>query len=309
MGILRSERMKHGTLVLPTERARHFMNVVGKLQNCNIQFEDMNSQTMRRPYRKYIQRIDEMERILRFLMDELAKIPGATITKNNLENFLENDDAYKLDSVEAELKKLYVQFRDFQENNAQLTESKNAALEEKHVTALATQSLKTIMSGPGTDVGTSDLNKSLLADDAGAGGISFNNIAGTVLVSDQERFARTIFRATRGNTFTHLSPINDTIVDPKTGRAVAKSVFVIYFQDSKGTSSMSDKVKKICNAFGVNLYDWPASKKEADRKLMYLTTSLKERNDALEAYFNFLKNECAGLIACPRDGSNSLIED
>ena len=49
MGILRSERMKHGTLVLPTERARHFMNVVGKLQNCNIQFEDMNSQTMRRP--------------------------------------------------------------------------------------------------------------------------------------------------------------------------------------------------------------------------------------------------------------------
>merc|ERR1719269_141930 len=101
--------MKHGTLVLPVDRARHFINLIGACTN--MQFEDMNARDMHRPYRKYIQRIDEMERILRFLTDELAKIPGAT-----------------------------------------LTEAKNAALEEKHVTALATQSLKTIMSGPGTDV-------------------------------------------------------------------------------------------------------------------------------------------------------------
>ena len=54
MGILRSETMRHGTLVLPSERARSFVDILGK--TVQIQFEDMNALSLIRNYRKYIQR-------------------------------------------------------------------------------------------------------------------------------------------------------------------------------------------------------------------------------------------------------------
>merc|ERR1719191_957304 len=117
--------MNHGTLVLPVERARDFMDLIGR--NANFQFEDMNSQDMRRPYKKYIQRLDELERVLRFLFDELSKIPGSEVMKNQVDSFLENDHEYKLDAVESELKKLYEQFMKFKENNTDLNEQRNAA--------------------------------------------------------------------------------------------------------------------------------------------------------------------------------------
>ncbi len=37
----------------------------------SIQISDMNTQNMNRPYRKYLQRIDEMDRQLRFLYEEV----------------------------------------------------------------------------------------------------------------------------------------------------------------------------------------------------------------------------------------------
>eukprot|EP00411_Alexandrium_monilatum_P106457 CAMPEP_0175782814 /NCGR_PEP_ID=MMETSP0097-20121207/77981_1 /TAXON_ID=311494 /ORGANISM="Alexandrium monilatum, Strain CCMP3105" /LENGTH=50 /DNA_ID=CAMNT_0017093655 /DNA_START=45 /DNA_END=194 /DNA_ORIENTATION=+ len=50
MGILRSEPMKHGTLVLPIDRARQFIDLIG--HNTKMQFEDMNARDMHRPYKK-----------------------------------------------------------------------------------------------------------------------------------------------------------------------------------------------------------------------------------------------------------------
>jgi len=87
MGLLRSETMKHGTLVLPVDRARHFVNLIGSCTN--MQFQDINASGMHRPYKKYIQRVDEMERILRFLNDELQHMPDAEVTTGNVENFLQ----------------------------------------------------------------------------------------------------------------------------------------------------------------------------------------------------------------------------
>lgn len=57
--------MKHGTLVLPADRARAFIELLGS--KAHIQFLDMNANTMYRQYKRYVQRIEEMERILRFV--------------------------------------------------------------------------------------------------------------------------------------------------------------------------------------------------------------------------------------------------
>merc|ERR1719287_312954 len=135
MGLLRSEQMKHGTIVLPVDRARDFVHLIGS--STNMQFEDMNANSMHRPYKKYIQRIDEMERILRFLGDEVGRIPAAHVEKDNLDDFLAHSDDYKLDDVEANLKRLYGDFVQFKENNSNLVSKRNAALEERYVVQTA----------------------------------------------------------------------------------------------------------------------------------------------------------------------------
>ncbi|CAE7854203.1 ftsH2, partial [Symbiodinium necroappetens] len=76
-------------------------------KNTKMQFEDMNVRDMHRPYKKYIQRIDEMERIIRFLLEELTRVPGAEVVKNNVDAFLDHSDSYKLDEVESELLKIH----------------------------------------------------------------------------------------------------------------------------------------------------------------------------------------------------------
>lgn len=65
MGVLRSETMCPGVLVLSADSAPKFLNKLGK--GCQLQFQDMKGKNLNavRPYKKYIQRLDEMERILR----------------------------------------------------------------------------------------------------------------------------------------------------------------------------------------------------------------------------------------------------
>jgi hypothetical protein len=74
-----------------------------------------------------------------------------------------------------------------------------------------------------------------------------------------KRFARFLFRLSRGNTFTSFTEIEEEMVDPRTHKPAKKSVFVVYFQDLKGSreSAMANKVLKACGQFGANIYDWP----------------------------------------------------
>lgn len=75
--------MKHGTIILPSERARYFVELLGR--KVQLQIEDMNEISMKRNYRKYIQRyapstpvsnvprVEEIERSIRFIMEEISR--------------------------------------------------------------------------------------------------------------------------------------------------------------------------------------------------------------------------------------------
>eukprot|EP00922_Rhytidocystis_sp_ex-Travisia-forbesii_P043348 GHVS01064672.1.p1 GENE.GHVS01064672.1~~GHVS01064672.1.p1 ORF type:complete len:837 (+),score=111.29 GHVS01064672.1:172-2682(+) len=330
MGMLRSERMKHGTLVLPSDRARDFIDVLGR--STFIQFVDMNEHSMRRQYRKYIQRIDETDRILRFLFEEIAKLPGGNLTKNKVDNFLQFDSCYQLDRVEETLNKLYVQFVRFRDNNADLVEQKNTAVEEKNVLIAATVQLQEgalhgPMEGrPSVDMASQALLDSDTATPAAGGGrrggggllvpadesttsMTFSNLAGVIISTEQERFSRTLYRATRGNTYTYFQPIEvDLISDAKSGKAIKKSVFVIYFQGSS-QSALHEKIAKICAAFGVASYQWPGNYQEAARRLADLNETMKDKEKALVAYSEYFMTEISVLLEVVRDGGCSLIEE
>eukprot|EP00444_Apocalathium_aciculiferum_P003379 CAMPEP_0183402208 /NCGR_PEP_ID=MMETSP0370-20130417/13749_1 /TAXON_ID=268820 /ORGANISM="Peridinium aciculiferum, Strain PAER-2" /LENGTH=839 /DNA_ID=CAMNT_0025583755 /DNA_START=1 /DNA_END=2520 /DNA_ORIENTATION=- len=321
MGILRSELMKHGTLVLPIDRARHFIDLIG--HKTKMQFEDMNSRDLSRPYKKYVQRIDEMERILRFLLEELNRVPDAEVIKNNMDSFLDHSDDHKLDDVEARLKQMYKEFIQFKENNTTLTAARNAALEERYVVQTALASMANIR-GPASSRahgnGSGDdfefaATRSLLDDEEGGRSrleTMFSNTAGVIEQANQDRFARSLFRATRGNTFTHFQQIFEPMVDPKTGREVSKAVFVIYFQDNRmggQTSAMSEKIQKICASYGVNTYRWPAHREAAQEVLTSLQVQVEDQQRLLRAHESFVLSEASALLAPLRLGGNSLIED
>lgn len=292
MGLLRSEAMKYGMLVLPVQDAKKYVDQIGR--ETNIQFEDMNSRDMRRPYRKHIQRIDEMERILRFMFEEISKLDGCKIINQRIDQFLANDEIYKLDAVEAELQGLYQSFIKFKENNVSLTSDRNQAVEESEVVSAAME----ILGASGTSRTTifdesfeANATRPLIPGDELA---RFGCIAGVVPKIDEMRFARACWRASRGNTFSQFLPISQPVRDPKTGQEVEKSVFVIYFQGVAG--SLQQKVLKVCTAFGVNMYNWPSSPEEALSRQRYLQQQLQEKEAALQAYQKFLKSEVAELL-------------
>ncbi|KYN99167.1 vacuolar proton translocating ATPase subunit A, putative [Plasmodium reichenowi] len=238
MGIFRSEIMKHGTLVLPSDRAREYLDCLGK--EVDIQFIDMNEKTMKRQYKKYIQRIDDMERILRFLEENINKLPNVKIKKSKIDNFLEHDNIYELDQVEESLNRLHVQFVRFCNNNKDLIDEKNNAIEEKHVILTALNQLSPgVIRGVGgfrgsvigadqqhhhhnnnnivspfDEEGVEENNISLSTHIMKDGiNMMFTNISGVIKTKDQESFSRTIFRAFRGNTYTYFQNIDEDADD------------------------------------------------------------------------------------------------
>jgi V-type H+-transporting ATPase subunit a len=303
MPLLRSETMKRGTLVVPNERARAVLCELGS--RTRIQFEDMNVQTMRRAYKTAVQRIEECERIVRFLVEQAEqhdKMPelGSPIQRN-AEEYLASRPYYKFEEVEAELKRAYTQLLTARDNHRGIIEQHARILEEKYVVIVAASQTQ--------QYSARDSVRSLLATgDATttqAGGIS--NIAGVIGRQEQDRFARALFRMSRGNTFTSFHPIADPITD-ECGKPSYRSVFVVYFQGG-ASSVMAEKVTGICTAYGGRLYSWPATASEAEKRFQELNAQLADSKVSQDAYDRFLRTEMDTLLAAPRFGGNSLIED
>jgi len=306
MGLLRSETMREGLLVLPNTEglARVYLNAIG--QETSIQFEDMNASTLdaqRRPYRHHVQRIEEMERILRYLFEEMNRM-GCPVVKARAENFLEADKqkAYKLDEVEAELKGLYKQWVALSANDEQLAKERNQVAEEVEVVTLAEK--MTEASGQG-DAG-SDAKKPLLR--------MLNAISGVINFEDQARFSRAVWRASRGNTFTHFSGDSDgtalKMIDPKDGKTVGKTVFVIFFQGSSDSqSALRERIVKVCSTFGCSTYAWPDSVEVARKRRKNLEENLRQRTATLEQCEDLMREEAKLLVSLAGPGRSSRIEE
>lgn len=225
--------MSHGTLVIPQERARDCVDLL--CRHTNIQFVDMNEKRMERPYKNYIHRILNMERMIRVLNDEITSIPDMIIIKNRIDNFLMHDSTYKLDQVEESLIKLYGQFEKFKHNDITLKSELEDVLNEYSVMLVAKHQLdegsgqsffpvdSTAPNPSGTNDESPDAEAQLLSESDVRGDVvdtemvnmsnttesnvtesslSFSNISGIISEHDKDSFSRAIFRAMRGNVYT-----------------------------------------------------------------------------------------------------------
>lgn len=301
--------------MLPMEHSRHFIEVLGT--RANVQFEDMNAKSMKRPYKKHIQRIDEMDRMLRFLLDELAQVDVHVVTGRGDDFLIQHP--YKLDNVEAELKKLTDLFAKFKQNNADLINQHNAAIQEQYVMHTTSESLSRYARHSASSLSDDfelTVSQSLIDREEGQLGARvfdamFTNMTGVILREDQQSFGRMLFRATRGNAFTHFQEIPQLLKDPKTGKSVNKTVFAVYFMDTRSGrgSVLSQKIQKICQSFNADTYEAPPNKEAADRRFAFLKQEVHEKEKALGCFEQFLASEAQALIKPQRHGGNSTIEE
>eukprot|EP01068_Selenidium_serpulae_P000100 Selendium_serpulae@DN10149_c0_g1_i1.p1 len=84
MGLLRSEVMKHGVILLPRENAAQKIEALSL--TAELHYEDMVPDAMHRPNRAQMQRIDEINRQLRALFDML-NTAKEKLVRNNFDNF------------------------------------------------------------------------------------------------------------------------------------------------------------------------------------------------------------------------------
>jgi len=292
MATWQSELMSHGTIVLSVDRAKEYVSLLGR--QCNLQFVDMNENSYQRPYRKYIQRIEEMERVIRSLKDQIDRLPGAEYENTQFESFFKYTSySYNLDDVEDSLTKLFVQFNRFKDNNQRILDEKVAAMEQRSVALVAASSISSSFPFGGGGGERSMVGKSL----------AFTAIAGVIVQEDIDRFSRAIYRTTRGNSYVHFDPVSAQAeeIEP-----VAKSVFVVIFQGGQ-ESVIYEKVMRIISGYEATVYQWPKSQVEAEEMARDLSVTIIGKTKALQSYDEFFVQEIAILLEAVRPGGNSLI--
>lgn len=220
---------------------------------------------------------------------------------------MENSNSYKLDAVESEVSQLFKQFSNFRTNNVDMLNQRNSAIEEKYVAYAASIHLR------GQQAGERATNQEILQgfsdERGGLLGVGFSTLAGVILQSDQERFARMMFRATRGNAFTEFHQIPEPFWDPNNSTKTLKSVFVIFFQGGQN-SAMSLKISRIAESFSANIYPWPSSETAAIEQMNQADQFMEDKRRALVAYDKFLADESEYLLKPVRNGCpNSLIDE
>jgi V-type H+-transporting ATPase subunit a len=299
MGLLRSEDMEQATLILQPGNAKKVVVELGYDDDLHVQFEDSNAKEMRRPFRRYIDRIAEMERIVRFLSDEFAKLDGVpTLEKNHIEAFQKTEQTqpeFSLEAVEAELLAKYDQWVKMKDNNEKLIAGRNATEEELNLMAL----FKKVLSNTRDSGG---LEQPLLED------TMLSSIGGVLDDKDVDKVMKGLWRATRGKAyFSADRDMSWNLKDPKTGAEVKKTPFLVYFQ-SGSARTLEKRITNVCVAMSASLYPCPQSYTEASRREDELRRDLDRNDTLLKDWTTFMNEEAKGFLSAAAD-NNSKIEN
>jgi V-type H+-transporting ATPase subunit a len=197
-------------------------------------------------------------------VDHTSTLLASTTGNGDSSNTNKKSGAQLLDSLEVELDGYESQLRELNNYSEKLTTEYNEKVELQEVLEKARRFFMTdaprlavseLTSGiTNTDIGGSDTGL-LQTDNAPRPDLDmrFSSITGVVATEEKVRFERMIFRATRGNCYLRFAPIKQPIIDPETGIAVEKSVFIIFYK----SESIEMKLKKICDAFAAHRYSLP----------------------------------------------------
>ncbi|CAG2180126.1 unnamed protein product, partial [Oppiella nova] len=252
-------------LFLQSEATYNCVSELGSLGL--VEFKDLNKDinAFQRRFVNEIRRCDEMERKLRFLDKEIAKVCLPVLdTGDNPEP----PQPREMIELESTFEKLETELKDVNKNAEALKKTFAELLELKQILAKTEYFFDEVEGRHRKDslVGASDADTTaILPDEGRGGGISSGKLAFVAGVIKRDRlmtFERMLWRVCRGNVFLRHREIDAPLEDPVTGDPVLKSVFIIFFQGDQ----LKSKVKKICEGFRATLY--PCPEDASDRREM-----------------------------------------
>ncbi|KAL4669833.1 hypothetical protein H8959_008387 [Pygathrix nigripes] len=266
--VFRSEEMCLSQLFLQVEAAYCCVAELGELGL--VQFKDLNKNvnSFQRKFVNEVRRCESLERILRFLEDEmqneiavqlpekspLTPLPREMITletvleklEGELQEANQNQQALKKSFLElTELKYLLKKTQDFFETETNLaddffTEDTSGLLELKVVPAHMT------------------------------GKLGF--IAGVINRERMASFERLLWRICRGNMYLKFSEMDAPLEDPVTKEEIQKNIFIIFYQGEQ----LRQKIKKICDGFRATVYPCPEPAVERREMLESVNVRLED---------------------------------
>eukprot|EP00915_Cephaloidophora_sp_WS-2016_P000770 GHVH01001031.1.p1 GENE.GHVH01001031.1~~GHVH01001031.1.p1 ORF type:complete len:868 (-),score=149.92 GHVH01001031.1:872-3475(-) len=340
-----SEKMKYGTLVVPTDGAKAILNYLG--HDSFVQFVDMNDRAMLRPFRNNIIQLDETEKQLQFLIDTISNLPGATFEDRKVDPFLNvTCDRYDFKNVQGQVKSLYDEFIAFTANNSAILQRINYAYEHREMCQFS----KSLLEKDSSPKASSQVNAverqssrldnlteaataALGRPQIGAGIISV--ISGVVEVENAGRLRRAVHYTTRGNVFMEFKTLvldeynTEYMKDnskkarkkadkelKKHGKLVkkldydpsSKQAFVFIFQGSVNSVTYT-KIKRAVDGADAREYGWPKSCNDAEAQISKLNDQIGAERQALDHYSVLLLHEIQGLLELTIEGGNSVIGD
>ncbi|XP_036086738.1 V-type proton ATPase 116 kDa subunit a isoform X3 [Rousettus aegyptiacus] len=247
--VFRSEEMCLSQLFLQVEAAYCCVAELGELGL--VQFKDLNVNvsSFQRKFVNEVRRCESMERILRFLEDEIKnevevplpdKCPPTPLPREMI-------------ALETVLEKLEGELQEANQNQQALKKSFLELTELKYLLKKTQDFFETETNLP-DDFFTEDTSgllelRALPAYMAGKLGFT----AGVVNRERMASFERLLWRVCRGNIYLKFSEMDTVLEDPVTKEEIKKNMFIIFYQGEQ----LRQKIKKICEGFRATIYPCP----------------------------------------------------
>ncbi|KAK9466199.1 V-type ATPase, V0 complex, 116kDa subunit family [Lipomyces arxii] len=256
----RSAEMSLVQLFIATEVGREVMASLGELGS--LQFRDLNADvnSFQRTYVKEIRRLDNIERQLRFFSSQIEKAGIKVKAVSGYADVTAAPNSSEIDELSNRTEQLEERVTQLIESNERLLKKQVELFELRHVLVEAGAFFDRAHNVPEELRASLDNdNAPLLNTDAEQGdtsnGTTFSVmnigfVAGVISREKMGTFERILWRSLRGNLFLNSTEIAESIMDPKSGEALEKNVFVVFAHGA----GILNKIRKIAESLDADLY-------------------------------------------------------
>ncbi|XP_074123905.1 V-type proton ATPase 116 kDa subunit a 4 [Sminthopsis crassicaudata] len=271
--VFRSEEMCLSQLFLQAEAAYCCVAELGELGL--VQFKDLNANvnSFQRKFVNEVRRCESLERILRFLEDEMKEEIVIQVPEKSPQTPLPRemiDLEIILEKLEGELQEANQNQQALRTNFLQLTELKY--LLKKTEDFFETENSLT------DDFFTEDTSGLLELKNVPspvAGKLGFT--AGVINRERMAPFERLLWRVCRGNVYLKYTEMDTLLEDPVTKEELKKNIFIIFYQGDQ----LKKKVSKICEGFRATVYPCPEVASERREMLANVNVRLEDLNTVI----------------------------
>uniref|UniRef100_A0A8C8WP44 V-type proton ATPase subunit a n=1 Tax=Panthera leo TaxID=9689 RepID=A0A8C8WP44_PANLE len=266
--VFRSEEMCLSQLFLQVEAAYCCVAELGELGL--VQFKDLNVNvnSFQRKFVNEVRRCESLERILRFLEDEMQNEIAVQLPEKAPPTPLPRE----MITLETLLEKLEGELQEANQNQQALKKSFLELTELKHLLK-KTQDFFETETSLADDFFTEDTSGLLELRATPAyvtGKLGFT--AGVINRERMASFERLLWRVCRGNIYLKFSEMDVTLEDPVTKEEIKKNIFIIFYQGEQ----LRQKIKKICDGFRAIIYPCPEPAAERREMLAGINVKLED---------------------------------